>query len=114
MLSECAGATAFGVDEHWVDTNGNPAGGVSSGVGYTISWQNGPLGRHPDRKAPNGAFVESVLQALISRLDFYQQSKFACDENAAAREHLSQALAILAERTRRREAAKTEGTHQGN
>ena len=32
-------------EEHWVDEKGNPAGGVSTGKGLTISWQNGPLGR---------------------------------------------------------------------
>ena len=32
-------------DQHWLDMDGNPAGGVSTGKGFTISWQNGPLGK---------------------------------------------------------------------
>ena len=55
-------------DEHWLDENGKPAGGVSTGKGFTISWQNGPLvdtgseleSSKPERKEPNGAFVEDV------------------------------------------------------
>ena len=52
-------------EEHWVDENGNPAGGVSTGKGLTISWQNGPLGRigTDERSEPNGAFVEDVVGA---------------------------------------------------
>jgi hypothetical protein len=85
------------MQEHWSDQNGNPAGGVSSGCGFTISWQNGPLGRHAQgcgeglpcvegctRRAPNGAFVEDVLDAVIERIDFYQRSGFNCQENEDA------------------------------
>jgi len=45
--------------EHWRDDKGRPAGGVSSGRGFAISWQNGPLGRGNERRDPNGAFVTS-------------------------------------------------------
>ena len=31
------------------DPNGNPAGGFVVGEGIYINWQNGPLGRGPDR-----------------------------------------------------------------
>ena len=51
------------MNEHWVDENGNPAGGITQGVGFTISWQNGPLGTGEERKEPNGAFVENVILA---------------------------------------------------
>lgn len=59
-------------EEHWCDADGNPAGGVSSGKGFVCSWQNGPLGRGNDRREPNGAFVEDVIQAVIGRIEFYQ------------------------------------------
>jgi hypothetical protein len=44
----------------------------------------------------------------------YQDSRFACPENALALEHLRLAAEALDSRTKRREAAKTEGTHEGN
>lgn len=97
--------------EHLVDENGNPTGGETRAVGLYISWQNGPLGRGPDRLEPNGAFVESVIDAAIDRLEFYQRSKFACAENANAIRELRSALAFLEIRTKSRELRDVEGTH---
>lgn len=97
--------------EHWKDTTGNPAGGCTTGKGFTISWQNGPLGRGVDRKPPNGAFVEDVIAAVRDRIEFYQASPFACDENSKAIKHLTSALEYLKDRTTRREKHGTEGTH---
>ena len=98
-------------EEHWNDENGNPAGGVSTGTGMCISWQNGPLGRGNDRKEPNGAFVETVIAAAKSRLMFYESTKFHCDENLQAIMHLKAALDVLNERTQSREKREVEGTH---
>ena len=101
-------------EEHWVDEDGNPAGGVSDGRGFTISWQNGPLGR-AHRKDPNGAMVEDVIQAVIGRIQFYQEAsggKFACVENEAAIRSLRDAGIRLDDRTRHREAQGVEGTNQ--
>ena len=100
------------VEEHWVDGNGNPGGGVSTGTGFTISWQNGPLGRGNSRKAPNGAFVEDVIQAVIGRLRFYQASAFACEANAAALTALEEAADCLDQRTQEREQRGVEGTQR--
>lgn len=101
---------------HFQDVEGRPAGGQTLGNGFTIAWQNGPLGRvgSSERIEPNGAFVEDVILAAIGRLQFYQQSGFACDENADALHHLECALARLDQRTKRRVEAQTEGTHEGN
>ena len=96
--------------EHWMD-DGKPAGGVSSGRGFTISWQNGPLGNGSDRKEPNGAFVEDVIQAVLGRLRFYQLSEFACQSNAEAIDHLQSAAAALDSRTKDRESRGVDGTH---
>lgn len=106
-------------EEHWTDENGNPAGGVSTTRGATISWQNGPLGRvgTSERKKPNGAFVEDIVAMAKGRLEFYQIAsggKFACEENADCIELLKMVLQIQKDRTARRNAAKTEGTHEGN
>lgn len=97
--------------EHWTDADGNPAGGSTFGNGFAISWQNGPLGRGPTRKMPNGAFVEDILSAAAHRLEFYQNSKFRCEENALALGHVHKALELLEDRTRAREARAVEGTH---
>jgi len=98
--------------EHWLDENGNPAGGSSFGCGFAISWQNGPLNRGAKRKEPNGAFVENIIKAAIGRLEHYQTTKFACKENADALANLQRALACCNARTANREARQVEGTHQ--
>lgn len=97
--------------EHWSDADQNPAGGVTTGRGFTISWQNGPLGRGNERREANGAFVEDVIGAAIDRIECYQQSKFASSFNAEALEHLKGAIAALRSRTADREARDVEGTH---
>ena len=100
--------------KHEIDEDGNPAGGLTSGTGIYIEWQNGPLGRGADRKEPNGAFVEGVIQAAIGRLQFYQTAnnkKFACRENAIAITKLEEALMWCEKRTRDREEREVEGTH---
>ena len=109
-------------EEHWLDridiieSDGArinkpvPAGGVSTGRGFTISWQNGPLGRDNARREPNGAFVEDVIAACIGRIEYYQQY-FPCQENADALAGLYQAAQRLDDRTRDRESRQVEGTH---
>jgi len=96
------------------DADGNPAGGSVTGVGFGIIWQNGPLGRGKDRKEPNGAFVETVIAAVIQRIQYYQNSKFKCRENALAITKLEEALHWLNSRTARREVQDVEGTHEGS
>ncbi len=88
---------------HWRDEAGNPAGGSTTAMGIHIMWQDGPLGRGDERKNANGAFVEGVIQAAIGRLEFYQQSRFACHENATAIAFLVGALGVLDQRTKYRE-----------
>ena len=109
-------ATQGFFDEHWTDENDNPVGGVSTGKGFTISWQNGPLGRigTDKRSEPNGAFVEDIIGAVKGRFKFYQEGEFACEENAQCIELLTQIEEICQVRTQRRIAAQTEGTHEGN
>lgn len=95
-----------------VDSDGNPAGGYVVGTGITIVWQNGPLGRGEQRRAPNGAFVEDVIIAALERLEAYQRSPFKCQANADAIGHLGLALEALDNRTKDREARSVEGTHE--
>ncbi len=106
MLQKIAGV-------HRNDANGNPAGGDTIGVGISITWQNGPLGRPEDntRVEQNGAFVEGVIAAALDRLEYYQSSKFKCRENALAITKLEEALHWCQNRTMKRELQKVEGTH---
>ena len=97
--------------ENVYDSDGNPAGGSVVGVGLNIDWQNGPLGRDEERQEPNGAFVETVIAAVVARIEYYQASKFRCRENAIALTHLETALLWLNKRTMDREDRKVEGTH---
>lgn len=97
--------------EYWDDPPGSPAGGCSYGVGFAVSWQNGPLGRGETRRGPNGAFVEDIIAVAVDRLKYYQASKFKCEANARALIALREALAYLNARTADREARVVEGTH---
>jgi hypothetical protein len=99
--------------ENFNDEDGNPASGYVDGTGFRIAWQNGPLfdAETGTRKEPTGAFVEDVIAAALQRIAYYQQGKFACEENRLAIEHLDTALEALHDRTRDREARGVEGTH---
>lgn len=96
---------------HFVDDDGNPAGGTTFGQGFCIGWQNGPLSRGDERREPNGAFVQDIIAAAVDRLVFYQRSRFFCHANAVAIEHLHAALGELRGRTAEREHRGVEGTH---
>ena len=100
--------------ENKADANNLPAGGSVRGTGLSIDWQNGPLGTGADRREPNGAFVETVIEAARQRIEWYQTAcdrRFACRENAIAITKLEEALHWLNARTARRTAAGVEGTH---
>ena len=101
------------VVQNRLDENGKPAGGVVNGVGLAINWQNGPLGSVVDsnRKEPNGAFVETVISAVVQRIEHYQATEFKCRENAIALTHLETALLWLNKRTMDRQERGVEGTH---
>ncbi len=98
-------------EHHFSDDVGRPAGGTTQGMGITITWQDGPLGRGVNRIPPNGAFVEGVIQAALGRIQHYQASQFKCRENALAITHLEEALHWLQARTEDREERQVEGTH---
>jgi hypothetical protein len=102
------------IAENFDDDNGKPAGGYVEGTGLAIEWQNGPLGRvgSLDRIEPNGAFVETVLEAVQQRIEYYQ-TRFPCRENALAVTKIEEALHWLNARTNRRTSQGVEGTHEG-
>jgi hypothetical protein len=103
------------IDErHATDSNGYPAGGQSTGRGFVIHWQDGPLAVNGERREPNGAFVEDIIAAAIGRIEFYERTaggRFSCQENIDALAGLRRAADRLDDRTRAREARGVEGTH---
>lgn len=99
-------------EKHDLDSEGRPAGGVTTGRGFSISWQNGPLAVDGVRREPNGAFVEDVIAAALGRIQHYQETRFKCRENALAITKLEEAMHWLDHRTRDRERRGVEGTHQ--
>lgn len=99
------------VEEHRTDAEGRPAGGTTTGRGFQIEWQNGPLVKDGVRVEPTGAFVEDVIAAAIGRIEHYQESPFACSENADALAFLHGAASALERRTRNRQERGVEGTH---
>ena len=98
---------------HWVDDDGNPAGGCSQGVGFVVCCQNGALVDETGvRVEQSGAFVEHVIEAVADRIRFYQVGRFACKENRVALVCLEDALEVLRERRVGRVKRGVEGTHQ--
>ena len=91
------------------DDNGNPAGGRTTGMAFHIVWQNGPVDEEHGR---NGAFVEEVVAAVINRIQFYQDSKFVCRENALVITKLEEAIHWMNHRTAERMRRGVEGTYE--
>ena len=87
------------------DDAGNPTGGQSTGEGYEVTWQNGVL-------QPSGAILEDVLASCVDRLQFFQDSKFSCRENALAITHIQEALHWLNHRTQERRLRGVEGSYE--
>ena len=100
------------IEDHQLDADGRPAGGTTTGRGFLISWQDGPLAVDGVRREPTGAFVEDVIAAAVGRLQHYQTTKFRCRENDLAITKLQEALDWLETRTRYRAARGVEGTHE--
>ena len=88
--------------------NLDPVGGMLPSM--YLRWQDGPVDRERNER-PNGTFVEDVLEACRLRLAFYQDSKFACDENARAMSAVETAIEIL---ERRREDRRDRGVEGRN
>ncbi len=118
------------IQTHHVDYHGNPKGGETLGTGIYIRWQEGGLVETVQRPVanprislpvaesdqfrlqPNGAFVETVIEAAIGRLQHYQDTRFFSIYNHDAIGKLHEALEILASRTAERTERGVEGTHE--
>ncbi len=96
-------------NEFRITKDGLPRGGVSAGMGFEVHWQNGPITEGGGR---NGAFIEDLLQCCLSRLEFFQGTRFACEHNQQAINHIKDAVGILNMRTTERRRRGVEGTQQ--
>jgi|1185.fasta_scaffold407562_1 hypothetical protein len=72
-----------------------------------LDFQDGPIGE----TGVNGVTNEVLLAVLIDRLEGFQSSKWACEENARALSNVREALADLESRTKARQERGVEGTH---
>ena len=105
-MTESVGRQHRPVENLWyTDNDGNPTGGMSSGQGFLIVWQDGVQER-------NGAFLEEVLGACRARFEFFQAGKFASDFYASAIAGIDAALAAMGERFADRAGRGVEGTYQ--
>ncbi|MGG6281816.1 hypothetical protein ACQ4M3_09620 [Leptolyngbya sp. AN03gr2] len=102
-------STFEAINCNWTN-NGKHEGGVSTGIGYTISWQRGPV----NENGRNGAFLIEVLDSCLHQLYYFQESnpEFSCEENDRALENLKACLKALNARRARRLAEGTLGTHK--
>lgn len=101
--------------ENKVDSGGLPAGGSVEGLGLDVVWQAGPLRVGGTWISPNGAFVETLIDAVIQRIRWYQTvegGRFSCRQNALAITKLEEANHWLDDRTKERQERGVEGTHE--
>ena len=77
------------------------------GCSQHLSFQDGPI----NVVGANGITNEALLAIVADRLDGFQSSKWACEENAVALDAVKAALAALESRTAKRAARGVEGTH---
>jgi hypothetical protein len=71
-----------------------------------IHLQEGPIAE----VGINGITNEILLAIVIDRLEGFQTSKYACEENASALAYLKDGLGMLQYRTKRSIAREVEGT----
>ena len=73
-----------------------------------IHFQEGPV----KECGVNGVMNEDLIAMVITRLEHFQKSQFACRENALAITKLEEALLWLRKRTMGREKKGIVGTHK--
>jgi len=72
-----------------------------------IDFQEGPI----KECGVNGVCNEDLIAMVITRLEHFQKSEFACRDNSIAITKLEEAMLWLRKRTMAREKRGVEGTH---
>lgn len=94
----------FNANHHYsVSTTEQPSNILAS-----VKFQKGPIKEH----GVNGVMNEDLIAMVIDRLNSFQESPYACRENALAVTKLEEALHWLRHRTLSREKRGVEGTHK--
>ena len=94
---------------HYYEVRQTPSEGatVSDKEIYAkVKFQEGPIKEH----GINGCHNEDLIAIVIDRLQSFQESSFACRENAIAITKLEEALLWLGKRTQDRRNRGVEGT----
>lgn len=73
----------------------------------SVDFQKGPI----KEVGVNGCHNEDLLLMVIDRLESFQNSEFACEENREAIDHLYSAVAALRKRTNNRKERGVLGTY---
>lgn len=81
---------------------------IPHGPDITLNFQNGPIGD----VGVNGITNEALLAIVLDRLNFFQEEKYRCWENANAIIKVEEALHWLHARTFERLQRGVEGTHE--
>ena len=81
---------------------------IGEGIYAKIKFQEGPIKEY----GINGCHNEDLIAIVIDRLQNFQESSFACRENAIAITKLEEALLWLGKRTQDRRNKGIEGTSQ--
>lgn len=98
----------FGAPHHF-QVQVSPAAELAGhrGMMVKVDFQEGPIKEH----GVNGIANEDALVMVLARLQGFQSTPYACEENAQAITHIEAALTVLRERTNKRVARNVEGTH---
>lgn len=92
---------------HDVRPDGNVTGGVSTGVGIHIRWQNGPI---VDGEQ-NGALIEDVLELVLNRANRFNSGPLRNRYTSLTATDIESALGWQARRTLDRRRREVEGTY---
>jgi hypothetical protein len=95
---------------NFVDGNGNPDGGYLEGTGLHIRWHRGSIKN--DGVPWNGCFLITLLTAAKQQLEYYQSTKWYCDDNQQALDKISDAINILSNRQIERFKRGVRGKHE--
>ena len=107
IIHESKKTQKYNAPHHFSVFKANPADNTEF-YGFEVAFQEGPI----KEVGINGITNEDLLAMVAARLEAFQQSPFASDDNATALDHVYAALDALNIRTKKRMARDVEGTNQ--
>ena len=107
LIHESKKTQKYNAPHHFSVFKANPADNTEF-YGFEVAFQEGPI----KEVGINGITNEDLLAMVAARLEGFQASEFASDDNATALNHVYAALDALNIRTKKRMARGVEGTNQ--